>query len=147
MQIGANTGGNLGAKKEFTPLTEGRYSVVLQKLEEKPTKKGNGAYLDATFEVAEGDNKGRLIFERFMIDHPSAKVVEIGKDRINKFLKAVGLPNGLADLEGDTNRVAEFANKLVIANVKIEEGTEYTDANGNVKLGKDRNKITSFSVR
>lgn len=130
----------VGGKKKYEPLVPGQYSVTLQRVAEKSTKAGNGAYLDASFEVAEGENKGRLIFEKFMIDHPNPKVVEIGRQRLDKFLKAAGAPNGLEGLNQDTSEdtIGKFANNIVLANVAIEEGT-----NGY----SDRNKITSFGVR
>jgi len=131
---------NVGEKKVYTPLVEGQYSATLQRIKEVPTKKGDGMYLDATFEVAEGENKGRLLFHKFLIDHPSEKAVEIGKEQLDRFLQAAGVNGGLEgigfDMSADT--LSEFADKLVVTNVKIEPGT-----NGYP----DRNKITSFSVR
>lgn len=140
MSIGNSTQStpNNGEKKVYLPIPKAAYTVKMTKCTEKATKAGNGAYLDVTFEVVEGDHSKRLIFEKFMIDHPSEKVVQIGEERLSKFLKAVGVRNGLAGLDGDTNKVSEHLNKLVIGNVGIEAGT-----NG---YG-DRNKITSFSMR
>ena len=126
-------------KKVYEPIPEGTYTVKLTKSEEKATKSGNGSYINATFEVVEGDHSGRLIFQKFLIDHPSAKAVEIGKNQLNKFLGAVGVRNGLADLEEDTTRLSEFTNKLVNAKVKIElpNDPKYSA----------QNKITNFSMR
>lgn len=137
MVMSVQTQGNVADKKVYIPLEEGTYTVKLTKSVEKPTKAGNGAYLDATFEVVEGSNAGRLIFQKFLIDHPSEKAVEIGKDQLSKFLKAVGIREGLSGIENDTNRINEFTNLLVNAKVKIEKNDQYGD----------RNKITNFSMR
>ena len=51
-----------GQKKVYEPIPEGTYTVKLTKSEERSTKKGDGAYVNATFEVVEGDHSGRLIF-------------------------------------------------------------------------------------
>ena len=137
MVMNVQTQGNLAEKKVYLPLEEGTYTVKLTKSTEKPTKAGNGAYIDATFEVVEGPSAGRLIFQKFLIDHPSAKAVEIGKDQLSKFLKAVGIREGLEGVDGDVNRINEFTNLLVNAKVKIEKNEQYGD----------RNKITNFSMR
>lgn len=135
-QDNVNTTGT--KENKFPPLPNESYTIKLNKAEIKQTKAGNGAYLNATFEVVEGEHAGRLIFEKFMIEHPSDKAVTVGKDRINKFLKSVGVQNGLNDLNGDPARVSEYVNRLLVAKLGIEEGT-----NGYP----DRNKITSFSMR
>ena len=137
MTVGSNQQGS-GTKKTYEPIPANSYTLKMTRCEEKATKKGDGAYLNVTFEVVEGDHSNRLVFEKFMIDHPSAKVVEIGRDRLNKFLRSVGVKNGLADLNNDTNQVAGSLHKLVIGKVAIEAGT-----NGYA----DRNKITSFAMR
>lgn len=130
---------NLGQKKTYEPIPEGTYTVKLTKSEERATKKGDGAYINATFEVVEGDHSGRLIFQKFLIDHPSAKAVEIGKNQLNKFLSSVGVRNGLSDLEEDTTRINEFTNKLVNAKVKIELPND--------PKYKAQNKIVNYSMR
>jgi hypothetical protein len=131
---------NNGEKKEYLPLPPGEYAVVLNRVVEKTTKAGNGSYLETSYKVTEGDHKNRLIFGRFMLDHPSSKTVEIGRDQLNSFLKAAGIAGGLSDIEEDTSadRIGGFKDMPVIAKVAIEQGT-----NGY----KDKNKITSFKVR
>lgn len=126
-------------KKVYDPIPEGTYTVKLTKSEERTTKKGDGAYINATFEVVEGDHSGRLIFQKFLIDHPSAKAVEIGKNQLSKFLSAVGVRNGLEGIDFDTNRIGEYSNKLVNAKVKI-------DVPNNPQYSA-QNKITNFSMR
>ena len=125
-------------KKKYPILPAGQYTFSLEKVEEKQTKAGNGSYLDVTFKIVEGVNAGRLIFEKFHIDNPSAKCVEIGTQRLDKLLSAAGLGDKAYSSNFDTGIVSEALNKLVVGNVKIEEGT-----NGY----SDRNKITSFLVR
>lgn len=133
--IGEN---NTGEKKTYLPLAPALYTVQLKNAEERTTKKGDGMYIDSTFEVVEGEHRGRLIFHKFLLEHPSAKAADIGKQQLDKFLKAVGVSDGFSGIDYDSNRIGEAGNRMVVANVKIEKGT-----NGY----KDRNKITSFSVR
>lgn len=125
-------------KKTYDPMPKGKYLMQLTRLTEKDTKAGNGTYLDATFQVVEGEFKNRLVFHKFHVANPNSKCQEVGIDQLNKFLKCSGAHGGLADLDFDTERVSEFINKPVAANVGIEEGS------GGYK---DRNRITSFQKR
>ena len=121
-------------RAQFTPLPKGTYMVVLQTVEEKPTKAGNGTYLDTTFVVNEGTHKNRLIFHKFIVDHPNPNAVKIGTEQLEKFLKCAGAKKGLADIDHDTGEVIKFANIPVPVNVDIDVRDGFTS----------RNKIVSF---
>lgn len=145
MNVGAGAS-ELPVKKKYEPLNEGKYTVTLTRAEEKATKKGNGSYIDATFEVKEGDSAGRLIFERFLIDHPSAIAVDIGKKQLDRLLRASGLANGAEGINYDYTQLESIFNKLVVADVKIEPASAYFK-DGKEVMGNARNKITGFYVR
>ena len=130
------------SKKTFEPLSEGDYLVRMNRLNEKTSKAGN-LMLSAGFEVikkvgtdAEGEN--RLIFENFLLEHTNENAVKISRDRISKYLKAVGVDGGLESLGEDVSKVTDFLEIPFIASVKIQEGS-----NG---FGPS-NKITAFKQR
>ena len=45
----------------FEPIPAGKYLVVLTNSEQKPTKSAQGSFLELTFEVIEGEFKGRKV--------------------------------------------------------------------------------------
>jgi hypothetical protein len=46
---------------DFEPIPAGKYVAAVVASEMKPTKAGTGNYLELTFEVLEGEFKGRMI--------------------------------------------------------------------------------------
>lgn len=84
----------------FDPLPQGLYLAVITESEMKPTKSGNGAYLQLTFEVTEGDCKGRKVWARLNLENVSQKAVEIARSELSAICHAVGVlkPNDSEDL-------------------------------------------------
>lgn len=73
--------------------TEGEHNCYVSKITLKPTKKGNGAYLE--FELTL-DNKMR-VWEIFVLKHENINTVNIARDRFKKAIKAMGI-EGTFDL-------------------------------------------------
>lgn len=121
-------------KTAFAPVPKGTYMVVLQTIEEKQTKAGNGTYLDATFVVNDGTHKNRLIFHKFIVDHANPNASKIGLEQLEKFLKCAGAKKGLIDIDHDTGEVIRYANLPVAVNLDIEAKEGFSP----------RNKIVSF---
>ena len=133
----ANTN-QTGAKKKYDPLTPGQYKVQLDNLNLRQSENVEGCLMvEPTFKVIEGDAAGRLIFERFIVSHPnSEKAVEIGKEKIDKFIKATGDSAGLESIGADNyGGLLLYKGKPVVATVKVEEGNNGYSA---------RNKVTNF---
>lgn len=137
MTTNTRTGTNAG-KKKYDPLAPGQYKVQLDNLNLRQSENVDGCLMvEPVFKVIEGDATGRLIFERFIVAHPtSQKAVEIGKEKVDKFIKATGDSSGLQAIGSDNfGGLLLYKNKPVVATVKIEEGRgDYSD----------RNKITNF---
>lgn len=57
--------GNISEAEEFTPVPPGRYLCELIKIEEKSTDNGNEMW-NLKFEIKQGDQKGRYIFDRLI---------------------------------------------------------------------------------
>jgi hypothetical protein len=142
---------NQNEKKVYSPLAEGDYMVALDKFEEVATKAGNGSMVKCTYKVIKGldeNAKGRLIFESFLVVHPSEKAVEIGKSRLSKFVKSVGVAEDYAELGDDSTRLADAEGLPFIATVGIKPAEEYKDkASGEMRTSKPRNYIKKFTAR
>lgn len=75
----------------FDPLPAGKYKVVVTDSEEKPTKKGDGSYIQFTLEVIEGEYKGRKLWDRLNLNNPNPTAVEIAKSTLSALCRAAGV--------------------------------------------------------
>ena len=75
----------------FDPVPAGKYVAVITESEKKPTKAGTGEYLQLTFQVIEGEFKGRLLWARLNLDNPSAMAVKIARAELSAICRAVNV--------------------------------------------------------
>ena len=68
---------------DFEAIPAGKYVAVVTASEMKPTKNGNGAYLELTFQVIEGEYKNRLLWERLNLDKPNPLTVKIARSELS----------------------------------------------------------------
>ena len=85
---------------DFEPIPEGEYVAIVTASEEKPTKSGNGTYLELTFQVIEGEYKERLLWSRLNLDNPNPLAVKMAKGHLSAICRAVGVmtPNDPVEL-------------------------------------------------
>jgi hypothetical protein len=76
----------------FEAIPAGKYLAVITESEEKPTKSGGGQYIQFTFQIIEGEYKGRLIWSRLNLDNPNATTVKIARAELSAICRAVGVP-------------------------------------------------------
>lgn len=88
-----------------TPILpdEGLHNCYVSKITLKPTKKGNGAYLELELTL---DNKMR-VWEIFVLKHENVKTVKIARDKFKKALKALGV-----DGVFDVNKYRELVDRM-----------------------------------
>lgn len=75
----------------FDPIPAGKYIAAITESEMKPTKSGNGHFLELTFEVGEGPYKGRKLWARLNLDNPNAQAVQIARGELSAICRAVGV--------------------------------------------------------
>ena len=82
------------------PVPAGKYNAVIIESELKPTKSGNGQFLELTFEIIEGECKGRKVWARLNIDNPNSQAVQIARGDLSAICRAVNVmePKDSADL-------------------------------------------------
>ncbi len=85
---------------DFDPVPAGKYLSVITDTEIKPTKSGNGSYLQLTFEILDGPHKGRHLWARLNLDNPNATAVKIARAELSAICRAVGVmaPNDSVEL-------------------------------------------------
>jgi hypothetical protein len=114
---------------DFEPLPAGKYVAVVTASEMKPTKNGNGSYLELTFQVIEGPHKGRLVWERLNLDNPNPLTVKIARSELSAICRAVGVMQPKDSVE--------LHNLPLVISVK-----QKTDADGEV-----RNEVKGYAKR
>ena len=76
---------------DFEPIAPGSYTAVITESETKPTKAGTGSYLQFTFQIVDGEHKGRLLWARLNLDNPSETAVKIAKGELSAICRAVNV--------------------------------------------------------
>lgn len=129
----------------FEPLPEGDYLVRMNRVTFEPCR--NGKMVKAGFQVVNGDYAKRLVFENFLVEHSNPKAEQIGKERLEKYLGAIGVEGGLDAIGHDYNKLEEYLETPFIASLKIEGEREYTAKDGSTQTASATNKIKSFKKR
>ena len=141
------------AKGDFQPLPEGEYLVRMNRFEDVTTSKG-GKAAKTSFQVikrvgGDAEEKGvknRLVFHYFNYENSNPKAEEIGKEQLDKYLKSVGVDEGLDGIGYDIPQVAEYLETPLIVKLGEVPEKEYTK-DGQTRIAKPTNKITSFKSR
>ena len=76
---------------EFEPIPAGKYLAIIAESEMKSTKSGTGVYLEFTFQIIEGEYKGRNHWARLNLENPSKKAVEIARAELSSICRAAGV--------------------------------------------------------
>lgn len=84
----------------FDPIPAGKYLAVITESETKANKAGTGSYLQLTFQIIDGDFKGRLLWARLNLDNPNATAVKIAQAELSAICRAVDVltPNDSTEL-------------------------------------------------
>lgn len=107
----------------FELLPRGRYLVMIINSDVRDTKAGDGQFIEWTFEVMDGQWKGRRIWERMNIQNRNKKTEDIAQKNLSALCKAVGKRGVLAD-------TAELHNIPLNVDVQIKTGDNgYADSN------------------
>jgi hypothetical protein len=73
------------------PLPAGKYIAVITETEMKPTKAGGGKYLQLTFQIIDGEHKGRLVWARLNLENKSEMTVKIARGELSAICRAIGV--------------------------------------------------------
>ncbi len=76
--------------QSYDPIPAGKYRAMVVDSEVKPTKAGTGHLLKLTWEVLEGEYKGRKVFDNVNIDNPNPQAVEIAQKQLSAICRACG---------------------------------------------------------
>lgn len=84
----------------FDPIPADKYVAMISASQMKPTKNGDGSYLELEFSVLEGPFKERKVWDRLCLNHPNAQTVKIARGNLSALCRAVGVlqPRDSAEL-------------------------------------------------
>ena len=77
--------------QSFEPIPAGWYNFMITESEMKPTKDGNGAYLQVTLKVVDGQYAGRQVFDRLNLQNQNPVAAEIAYKRLSAYCHATGV--------------------------------------------------------
>jgi hypothetical protein len=75
----------------FEAVPSDKYTAEISKSELKPTKSGDGSYLEIEYTILEGEYKGRKVWDRLCLNHQTQKTVEIARANLSAICHAVGI--------------------------------------------------------
>lgn len=99
---------------DFGAIPAGDYVAIAIGSGMKPTKNGQGQFLEVVFEVLDGQYKGRKLWARLNLVNANETAVKIARGEWGQICRAVGLAN-----PADSS---EVHNKPLIINVEVVPG-------------------------
>ena len=109
----------------FDPLPAGKYLAVITGTEMKPTKNGDGSYLEIEFTVLEGEHKDRKVWDRLCLNHPNPQTVKIARGNLSALCRAVGVMQPRDSVE--------LHNIPLMVTVKLKKREDTGDLTNEVK--------------
>ena len=108
-------------QQEFSALPEGQYVVIAIASEMKPTKNGQGQFLQFTFEVLDGPRKGGKVWARLNLVNANQTAVDIAQRELGAICRAVGIIK--------PNDSAELHNRPLLITVTVEKDERNREGN------------------
>ena len=84
---------NVEPTRSFSPIPAGKYRAVITASEFKPTRAGNGRFLELTIEILDGEFKARRVWSRLNLENPSQQAKAIAQSELSAICRAVGVMN------------------------------------------------------
>lgn len=116
---------NISHSQVFTPLPAGDYPAIITESEVKPTKDGQGQYLQLKLQIQGGEFSGRTLFDRLNLWNNNQQAQEIAQRTLSAICHAVGILQ-----VGDSQ---ELHNRPLIATVKVKPAQGNYDASNEIK--------------
>lgn len=101
-------------QEEFKPVPKGEYIAIATSSEWKDTKNKDGQYLEFTFEVLDGQYKGRKIWTRLNLNNKSQGAVSAAQRELAAFCNSLNIPR--------PQDSSELHNKPVTIKVDLDQG-------------------------
>lgn len=82
------------------PIPAGKYLAMITDSEMKETKTGDGRYLQLSFQILDGQYKGRFVWARLNLENANQTAMQIARAELSAICRAVGVmtPRDSAEL-------------------------------------------------
>ena len=114
---------------DFAIVPKGDYTAICVGTGWKPTKAGDGEYLQLDWEILEGEHRGASQTSRLNLKNKNATAVKIAQSELSSICRATGV---MRPRDSD-----EFKNKPILLKVDVEERKD--------KPGSYSNRIKGYS--
>ena len=74
----------------YDPVPAGRYLAAVVESDVRPTRAGDGQYVELRFEILGGDYRGRSVFTRLNLWNPSDAAVAMAQAELSSLCRAMG---------------------------------------------------------
>jgi len=110
---------------EFEAIPAGKYLAMITESEMKPTKSGSGSYLQLTFQILEGEYKGRFVWARLNLNNANGTAVQIARSELSAICRAVGVMT--------PSDSVELHNLPLVITVKCKKRDDTGDVSNEIK--------------
>lgn len=110
---------------EFELIPAGVYPAIVTASEIKPTKDATGQMLALTWQIVDGQHKGRIVFQNLNIVNKNPKAVEIANGELSAICKAMGLVNTVQDSSELHNLPVNLKIKITPAKGEYDAKNEF----------------------
>jgi len=76
---------------DFEPIPPGKYLAAITESEMKPTRSGQGQYLQLTFQIIDGPYRGRYLWARLNLQNTNPTTVQIARSELSAICRACGV--------------------------------------------------------
>jgi len=122
----------------FEAIPAGKYLAAVTESEMKPTKNGDGSYLQLMFTILEGEHQGRVLWARLNIINPNATAVKLAYAELSALCRAVGVM-----IPKDSS---EFHNIPLTITVKVKKREDNGELTNEVKGYEAKTATTTAAV-
>jgi hypothetical protein len=110
---------NVEPSNDFEPIPAGTYVAVIESSEKKATRAGTGHYLELKIQIAEGQYKGRFIWDRLNLWNQNPTAVKIANQSLSAICRAVGIMT-----PGDSSELHNKPIAIVVKSRRREDNGE-----------------------
>ncbi|MGE3808675.1 MAG: DUF669 domain-containing protein [Gemmataceae bacterium] len=109
----------------FDPIPAGKYLAMITDSEMKPTKSGDGAYLQLTFQVLDGEFKNRFVWARLNLHNKNETAMKIARAQLSALCRAAGVMT--------PKDSCELHNLPVVITVKCKKDKDTGDVQNEIR--------------
>jgi len=119
-------------------IPDGDYLAVIDSVEGKPTKDGQGQYAELSVRITAGEHQGTTFIDRLNLINNNEMAVRIAFQALADICRAIGLSETPTDLK-------VLAGKPLVIKSKKKKGKDWVDPQtGEMKQGTERSEIAKY---